>query len=209
MLCKSINLYTYIYILYPYSKHEYKNTFISSVIMLQLTLRFYSNWLMYSTVDLISRFIAANQFKIHRPKYRRPFSIYRQKGTGIPCTRCVSHTGYLAHGNGEGEIRGSERHQDNSKSVVSSLEERNVSTKGNTLKQGLFLSQGPNYIVHRWYIYKWYIQVYNIRYKVAFRLPYRPSVLPITRIITSLQDITLSKLNDYIVQRYLLTVTTV
>ena len=28
---------------------------------------------------------------------------YKLQGTGIPCTRCVSHTGYLAYGNGEKE----------------------------------------------------------------------------------------------------------
>ena len=32
-------------------------------------------------------------------------------GTGIPCPRCISHKGYLAHGNSKGEIKGSSRHQ--------------------------------------------------------------------------------------------------
>ena len=54
---------------------------------------------------------------------------------GIPCTRCVSHTGYLAHGNNKGKIKGS-RHQDNSKRVRN-RDERNVGTKGKSPKQGL------------------------------------------------------------------------
>ena len=39
-------------------------------------------------------------------------------GNGIPCTRCASLTGYLAHGNRKGEIRGRRRHKNNSKRVV-------------------------------------------------------------------------------------------
>ena len=52
-----------------------------------------------------------------------------KQGTGISCTRCVSHTGYLQNENGNGEKRGRIRHQNNSKSVVKNLEERNVSSK--------------------------------------------------------------------------------
>ena len=39
-----------------------------------------------------------------RPKYKGLFSM--AIGNGIPCTRCVSHTVYLAHGNSNGEARG-------------------------------------------------------------------------------------------------------
>ena len=39
-------------------------------------------------------------------------------GVGIPCTGCVSHTGYLSHGNSKGEERGRSRHKNNSKTVV-------------------------------------------------------------------------------------------
>ena len=56
--------------------------------------------------------------------------------TRIPCTRCVSHTAYLAHWNSEGEARGRSRHKNNAR-VVRHLEERNVSTKGKSLKHDL------------------------------------------------------------------------
>ena len=51
----------------------------------------------------------------------------------IPCTRCVSHTVYLAHGNSKGEARARNRH----KRVVRNMEERKVGTKGKSPKQGL------------------------------------------------------------------------
>ena len=56
--------------------------------------------------------------------------------TEIPCTRCVSHTGYLAHGNSEGEARGRNRHENNSNRVARNLEEKNVGTKAKSPKQG-------------------------------------------------------------------------
>ena len=37
---------------------------------------------------------------------------------GIPCTRCVSHTGYLTHGNSKSEARGRSRHQNQYKRLV-------------------------------------------------------------------------------------------
>ena len=42
-------------------------------------------------------------------------------GTGIPCTRCVSHARYLAHKNSKGEARGSSRHKNNGRRVVRDL----------------------------------------------------------------------------------------
>ena len=42
--------------------------------------------------------------------------------------RCVSHTEYLVHGNSKGEARGRSRHKNNSKRVVTNMEERNVDT---------------------------------------------------------------------------------
>ena len=36
------------------------------------------------------------------------------QGTGIPCTRCVSHAGYLMHGNSKSETRGRSRYKNNS-----------------------------------------------------------------------------------------------
>ena len=50
-------------------------------------------------------------------------------GTEIPCPGCVSHSGYLAHGNSKGEVRGRNRHKSNTRRVVRILEERNVGTK--------------------------------------------------------------------------------
>ena len=50
-------------------------------------------------------------------------------GSGIPCTRCVSHTVYLAHEDNKGEARGRSRHKKNSKRFVRNLEERNEGTK--------------------------------------------------------------------------------
>ena len=56
---------------------------------------------------------------------------------GDPKTKCVSHTGYLAHGNSKDEVRGRNRHEYNSKSTVRNMEERKVDTKGKSPKQGL------------------------------------------------------------------------
>ena len=41
---------------------------------------------------------------------------------------CVSHTGYLAHGNSEGEARGRSRYKYITNTVVRNMEERNVGT---------------------------------------------------------------------------------
>ena len=49
-------------------------------------------------------------------------------GTGIPCSRCVFKTVYLAHGNRKGEARGRSRHKNNER--VRNLEKWNVGTKG-------------------------------------------------------------------------------
>ena len=57
----------------------------------------------------------------------------------IPCTRCVSHTVYIAHENSNGEAKERNIHKMNSKRVVRNLDERNVGTKGKNPKQG------PNY----------------------------------------------------------------
>ena len=58
---------------------------------------------------------------------------HRLQGTGIPCTRCVSHTGYLAYGNSKDEAREISRHKNN----VRNPEERNVGTKVKSPKQDL------------------------------------------------------------------------
>ena len=44
---------------------------------------------------------------------------------GVPCTRCVSHTGYLAHGNSKDKTRGR-----NPRIIAKEydIEERNVGT---------------------------------------------------------------------------------
>ena len=57
-------------------------------------------------------------------------------GTGIPCTRCVSHTVYLTLGNSKGKARSRSRHKNNSKSVVRNMEESGH-YKGKCPKQGL------------------------------------------------------------------------
>ena len=54
----------------------------------------------------------------------------------LPCTRCVTHTVYLAHGNSNGEARGRSIHKNNAR-VVINLEERNVGTKRKSPKQDL------------------------------------------------------------------------
>ena len=52
--------------------------------------------------------------------------------------RCVSHTGYLAHENSKGEIRGKSRYENNSKRVLRNMEERNEGAKREKcLKQNL------------------------------------------------------------------------
>ena len=61
--------------------------------------------------------------------------VYRERE--IPCTVCLSQTGYLAHGNNKGEAIGRNRHKSNCKREVRNLEERNVGTKGKSPKQGL------------------------------------------------------------------------
>ena len=50
---------------------------------------------------------------------------------------CVSHTGYFAHENSEGEARGGNRHKNKSRRVVRDLEEKNVGTKKESPKQVL------------------------------------------------------------------------
>ena len=56
---------------------------------------------------------------------------------GIPCTRCVSHTGYLVRGNSKGEARGRNTHRNNS-NIVRNMESNNVGTKRwKSPKQGL------------------------------------------------------------------------
>ena len=54
--------------------------------------------------------------------------------------RCISHTGYLAHGNSKDEIRGRSRHKNHSHRVVRNMEERNVGTKGG-LKQDIISAE--------------------------------------------------------------------
>ena len=49
---------------------------------------------------------------------------------GIPCMRCVSHTGYLVHGNSKSELRGRSRHNNKSKRVVKNLKERILTLLG-------------------------------------------------------------------------------
>ena len=56
---------------------------------------------------------------------------------GISCTRCVSHTGYLAHKNSKDETRERSRHKNNSKRVARNLEKMNVRTKRKRPKLGL------------------------------------------------------------------------
>ena len=58
-------------------------------------------------------------------------------GNRVPCTRCVSYTRYLAHGNSKGEARGRNRHKSNSKIVLRNMEERIMETKGKSPKQDL------------------------------------------------------------------------
>ena len=59
------------------------------------------------------------------------------QGTGIPCMRCVSHTGYLAHGNSKGEAKERIMCQNNSKRVVWNVEGRNKdTTREQSPKQG-------------------------------------------------------------------------
>ena len=54
----------------------------------------------------------------------------------IPCTRCVSHTVYFAHGNSKGEARGRNLHKNNAR-VVRNLKERSVDMKRKNPKQDL------------------------------------------------------------------------
>ena len=58
-------------------------------------------------------------------------------GNGDPMHRCVSQTGYLAHGNSKGETRERSRHKNHSNRVVWNMEIWNVGTKGKSPKQGL------------------------------------------------------------------------
>ena len=59
---------------------------------------------------------------VHRPKYKGPFSIdYREQ---------VSYTGYLAHKNNKGEVKGRSRHKNNSKRVVKKSERKEHGHEG-------------------------------------------------------------------------------
>ena len=51
--------------------------------------------------------------------------------------RCVSHTGYIAHGIARVKQKEGARHQNNNKRVARYLEERNASTRRESPKQGL------------------------------------------------------------------------
>ena len=64
---------------------------------------------------------------------------YRE--TGIPCTRCVSHTGYIAHGNSKGETIGRSRHKNNGERRVGNMEEMNVDTKGKSPAKSSVIDQ--------------------------------------------------------------------
>ena len=48
----------------------------------------------------------------------------------ISCTRCVSHTGYLAHRNGKSETRGRSRYEYDNRRLERNLEEKNLGKKG-------------------------------------------------------------------------------
>ena len=50
---------------------------------------------------------------------------------------CVSHTGYFAYENSNGEARGRIKHKNNSKRVVRNMEELNEGTEEKSPKQGL------------------------------------------------------------------------
>ena len=87
--------------------------------------------------DLISRTVAMLQ-PLRLSGLEIQGSIrYSLQVTGIPCKRCVSHTGYLAHGNNMGGAKRRSRHNRNSKRVVRNPDERNVGTKGKSPKLGL------------------------------------------------------------------------
>ena len=62
----------------------------------------------------------------------------RDHSAWTPYTGCVSHTGYFAHGNSNGEIRGRNRFENNSRRVIKSIEENNGSAiRGESPKQDL------------------------------------------------------------------------
>ena len=123
--------------------------------------RFLATLLHYSCV----RFFLLISHSVHLPTTRRKYLLYfaidptvdRQQlfgiksfrleiqvtvqhelwGTGIPCTRCVSHTGYLTHGD-----------DNNSERVVRNLEERWA--RRGSLKQGLTRAkEGRESFYHR------------------------------------------------------------
>ena len=62
---------------------------------------------------------------------------WNTKGTGVPCTRCLSSTGYLAHGNSEDSTRVKNRNMNNSMRGLIDIKEWNVVSKRKSPKQGL------------------------------------------------------------------------
>ena len=79
-------------------------------------------------IDPIGRLMAMLPgMKANSPRNTRDIQ-YGLQRTGMTCTRSLSHTGYLAHGNSKGEARGRNRHKNHRKRVVRNLKERNVDT---------------------------------------------------------------------------------
>ena len=69
------------------------------------------------------------------------------QGPEIPCTGCVSHIGYLRHGNSKGEARGRSRHKNNSKRVARTWTRRKKSPKQGVASAEdptIMLLEGPN-----------------------------------------------------------------
>ena len=61
---------------------------------------------------------------------------HKLQGTGLSCTKCVSHTGYLTHGNSKGESRRRSRYKNYIKQIKYGRKERGH-YKGESPNEGL------------------------------------------------------------------------
>ena len=104
--CASYNIYC-IYIYSPWTTIKY-NIFLTSVILKENIFKYYYYYYIRS---LKQSYVAGKKLQ------KTEMQEHQLKGRGIPCTRCVSHSRYLAHENSKGETRGRSRHKNNNNIV--------------------------------------------------------------------------------------------
>ena len=88
------------------------------------------NYILITNYDIVDQSFFAYNFSWNEQvsfENKQGIIWYKLQGTGIPCTRCVSSTGYLSHG--KSKTRRLNRHQMNTKSGAWNIEKGNMVTK--------------------------------------------------------------------------------